>query len=747
MLRKSIMLPPPNVTGSLHIGHAFQQVLMDIYARHQRSLGHDIEWIAGFDHAGIALSSWIDSHTDLTDVADKIVHGHQVSKKHRSAITYQMQRLCLSIDWTKQYYTLDDNFSKAVLVGFDRLKESGLIYKGSRPVYWDSIAETVLSDSEVVYKEAETVSYDIKYSSDLIVTTTRPETLFGDTALAVHPTDERYKHLIGSQVKVPLTDRYIPVIESPLVEPDKGTGCMKITPAHDLLDSAIAREHQLDYIDLYDHTLRFNKNAFLCNDLCIDQGRTIVVNRLKSLGLITSSRVITHSTPHSDRTGVALEVIRTPQWFVRASVMAKKALPMLDRVTFLPGRWKKQCTDYLNNMNDWCISRQIWWGHPLPGDHGHVLDTWFSSALCPLVLSGWPDTKQPKTFDILVTGFDILFFWICRMIMFSGHFSSSLPFRKIVITGLIKDDKGEKMSKTRGNVINPLDIIDGTDNTESYGVDVLRLSLALFFSDNNECNFRKITLDKCKRFKHKIINAAKFTQTCVLKANTSTQEQHYIHDDFIRRSYDFRQNFSSYMEDFKIRNAAQLLIDFVYNDLCSWYIDAYKVIPSNLHAISIVWNTILPPLSCFMPMLAQKISYELHPLLKSVSPDKVQTLRGFIDSIRTLAKRNDISVSVEKGGVVNEDNVQLCSSLTKRKIILVEHLTHCSHTVVDTRISITSSKSIMSQVEKDNVLASINKIKGILCNSDFMTNAPQTVIDSMKAKLRKLESCIASTSE
>ncbi|MBP7981619.1 MAG: valine--tRNA ligase [Arenimonas sp.] len=660
----TIMLPPPNVTGTLHMGHAFQHTLQDALIRYHRMKGFDTHWQMGTDHAGIATEMVVNrnlAQAGLGETRDSLGRDAFIEKvwewKQQSGdtISRQMRRMGTSGDWTRARFTMDEGLSEAVIETFVRLHAEGLIYRGQRLVNWDPVLKTAISDLEVVSEEENGFLWSIAYpladgSGTLTVATTRPETLLGDTAVMVHPEDERYMHLVGKTVKLPLTEREIPIIADAYVDRDFGTGVVKVTPAHDFNDYAVGQRHGLPMINILTPDARINDNApEKYRGMDVRSARKTVLADLTELGLLVEEKAHKLQVPRGDRTGQIIEPYLTNQWFVKMDTLGARGLELVESgsVKFVPENWINTYRHWMGNIQDWCISRQLWWGHRIPAwydaegnifvgrteaearaKHGvpdtaaltrdsDVLETWFSSSLWSHSTLGWPNEQAMAALEfdkrlptsVLVTGFDIIFFWVARMIMMTEYFTGRVPFKDVYITGLVRDKDGQKMSKSKGNILDPIDIIDGitlealvekrtqglmqpqmaekirkatqkefADGIPAFGTDALRFTFASLATHGRDIKFDLNRAEGYKNFCNKLWNAARFVLMHCEDFETSgtpsarSEAEHWLLTQLSAVTGEVERHFADYRFDL----ASAALYEFAWNTYCDWFLEFAK---------------------------------------------------------------------------------------------------------------------------------------------------------------------------
>ncbi len=811
----SMVIPPPNVTGMLHMGHALNNTLQDILARYKRLKGYNVLWMPGTDHAGIATQNVVERY-----LAQKGISRHDIGRKkfieevwkwkeqYGNTIIRQLKRLGATCDWDRTRFTMDEGLSKAVREVFVRLYEEGLIYRGNYIINWCPRCHTALSDLEVEMQEQDGnlwyLKYPVKGENDrfVVVATTRPETMLGDTAVAVNPEDERYKDLIGKTVILPLMDREIPIIADEYVDKDFGTGVVKITPAHDFNDFLIGQKYNLDFINVMTQDAKMNENAGKYAGLDRYEARDKIVNDLEKLGLLEKIEEYKLFVGRCYRCSTIVEPLISKQWFVKIKPLAEKAIEAVKRgdTKIIPEQWENNYFGWMENIRDWCISRQIWWGHRIPvwycKDCGKemasredltsciycsssniyqdedVLDTWFSSALWPFSTMGWPE--KTKTLDVfyptsvLVTGFDILFFWVARMMMMGLKFMGDVPFRDVYIHALVRDEHGQKMSKSKGNVIDPLEII------EKHGADALRLTLAAFAAQGRDIRLSEQRIIGYKAFINKVWNAAKFVVMNISDFDYKKPESLSTIDKWIlAKLKECVKNYEKAMAEYKFNEVVHHIYQFTWHEFCDWYIELSKI---NLNdkrlrkatqwTLVYVFKAILQMLHPMIPFVTEELWHKFKVdsdiiVSKfidfneiedySVEFKEIENVKELISGIRNIRGELNISPSKKiRGYYVSEDNFinknlnYICklanlSSFEEKKEEIQRKFV--KDYVVKTEIYLDIEDVVDIEGEKTRLNKEIQKIKKELekiekklQNEAFLSKAPMHVVEKEKRK-------------
>ena len=801
-----IVIPPPNVTGKLHLGHAWDTTLQDIIIRYKKMQGFDALWVPGMDHAGIATQAKIDKRLKEMgykpremDRNEWLKHAWAWKDEYANTIHEQWAKLGLALDYSKERFTLDEGLNYAVRKVFVDLYNEGLIYRGERIINWDPEAMTALSNEEVIYKDTPGAFYHIKYMIEntndyLEVATTRPETLFGDTAVAVNPEDERYKHLIGKNVILPIVNKLIPIIGDEHADMEFGTGVVKITPAHDPNDFEVGERHNLERIVVINKNGTMNENALSYNGMDRFACREKLVNDLKEQGLLIKVEEITHSVGHSERTDVMVEPYLSKQWFVKMDVLAARVLENQEdkdnKINFVPERFEKILNHWMEIARDWCISRQLWWGHQIPAwykddevyvgleapeedgwvQDSDVLDTWFSSALWPFSTLGWPnETEMFKRYfptSVLSTGYDIIFFWVCRMAFQSLHFTNKRPFKDCIIHGLIRDKQGRKMSKSLGNGVDPMDVI------EKYGADALRFFLATSTSPGMDLRYDEEKVAANWNFINKLWNATRFVLTNVDDVNiTLNKEELDLTDKWLLTKYNNTiKEVTRNMEKYEFNNVGSALYSFIWDDFCDNYIEfaKYKLDkPSTKYVLIHVLKGILQMLHPFMPFVTDELYSNLSNtnIILSAYPkynkEEVYTLEeNLIDkvilditSIRNLKAVNNITKNAfvkfktsdelydlfKTSLKINEENIVTEDKSNFEKYSYTSSNIDIIYYEEGTKLDINLVKEEIKKLE-----SSIIKRTNLLNNENYVNKAPQNIVELDRVKLKeeteKLES-------
>jgi valyl-tRNA synthetase len=823
-----IVIPPPNVTGTLHMGHALNNTLQDILCRYKRMKGYNVLWQSGTDHAGIATQNVVEK-----DLAAKGTDRHAVGrekfielvwewrKKYGGLIINQLRRLGCCCDWSRERFTMDEGLSRAVKEVFVRLYEDGLVYRGDYIINWCPRCHTALADLEVEHEDKDSFLYHVRYPFEsrdgyLVVATTRPETLLGDTAVAVNPDDDRYKNIHGKSVLLPLLNRPIPVILDKYVDVEFGTGALKITPAHDPNDFEIGDAHGLDRVKVIDENGMMNELAGKYEGIDRFECREKILEDLKVEGLLEKIEPYRHAVGHCYRCKTMIEPLLSKQWFVKVGPLAKKAMMAVKEgeTRIYPTTWERVYFEWMSNIRDWCVSRQIWWGHRIPawycqdcgeiivrkeapeecpGCHSRklvqetdVLDTWFSSALWPFSTLGWPDeTDELRTFyptSVLVTGFDILFFWVARMMMMGIHFMGEVPFRDVYIHALVRDAEGKKMSKSKGNVIDPLEVMD------RFGTDAFRFTLAAFAAQGRDIKLSEERILGYRHFVNKIWNASRLVLMNLEGGNIpEKQEELYTLPDrwILARIGQLSREVSEALEEYRFNDAAGSCYQFVWHEFCDWYLEMAKLgiysdderLKANTKAVlADVLKTILKLLHPFMPFITEEV-WQLLPGndmsimvadFPEVSTDEINgkalsdmhLLMGVIAGIRNIRGEMRIPPSTlvhavmdvpdkEKERVLAENLAHIHTLGKVEKFSVVSHAPkpEASATAVfeDMQIHVLLKGLLDFEEEKKRInkeIAKLEKELGLsnrkLANADFLEKAPPHIIEEVREKVENL---------
>lgn len=794
----AIVIPPPNVTGKLHLGHAWDTTLQDIIIRFKRMQGYDALWVPGMDHAGIATQAKVDAKLKDMGINPRSLERTEWLKyawdwknEYAENIHKQWAKMGLSLDYTKERFTLDSGLSDAVKYVFVTLYNEGLIYRGERIINWDPQAMTALSNEEVIYKDVPGAFYHIKYFIEgtndyLEVATTRPETLFGDTAVAVNPNDERYKDLIGKNVVLPIVNKLIPIIGDEHADPEFGTGIVKITPAHDPNDFEVGNRHNLERIIVINPDGTMNENALVYNGLDRFLCRKKLVEDLKNSGLLINVEEITHSVGHSERTGVMVEPYLSKQWFVKMRPLADRVLENQkdkdSKVNFVPERFEKIMNHWMEITYDWCISRQLWWGHRIPawykGDEVYVgmeaptedgwiqdedvLDTWFSSALWPFSTLGWPEEtdllKRYYPNNVLVTGYDIIPFWVNRMTFQGLHFTGKRPFKDCLIHGLIRDKEGRKMSKSLGNGVDPMDVID------EYGCDALRYFLSTSSAAGQDLRYDEEKVKSTWNFINKLWNASRFCLMNIEDLKGYDFSNLDVQDKWILSKLNkVISKVTKNMESYEFNNAGGELYNFIWSDFCDSYIEMSKFSldsVSTKSTLCYVISAILKMLHPFMPYVtdeiysmlpirdAENIMVSSYPLVNEEfnfdnEEKETEEIIGFIAAFRNVKQENAISKDAKV--MVNFDNslinkmLKLDGNLVNDKLSIKEY--KVSYGKLEALIyyekEVTEEDILAKEKQIESLKASILKREKLLSNAGFVSKAPEQLVNDEKRKLEE----------
>ncbi|MBQ5430952.1 MAG: valine--tRNA ligase [Lachnospiraceae bacterium] len=837
----TIVMPPPNITGKLHMGHALDNTMQDILIRYKRMQGYEALWQPGTDHAAIATEVKVtnmlkDKGIDKREIGREefLKHCWEWRDEYGRTIINQLKKLGSSADWERERFTMDEGCSNAVEEVFVRLYEKGYIYKGSRIINWCPVCQTSLSDAEVEHEDQDGFFWHINYpivgeeGRFVEIATTRPETLLGDTAVAVNPEDERYKDIIGKELALPLTDRTIPVIADSYVDKEFGTGCVKITPAHDPNDFEVGKRHDLEEINILNDDATMNSKCGKYVGMDRYEARKAMVKDLEDLGLLVKVVPHSHAVGTHDRCHTTVEPMVKPQWFVRMKEMGKAALDALHNgdLTFVPENYGKTYEHWLSDIKDWCISRQLWWGHRMPvyycdacgefvvqrggapdvcpkcgGTHftqeSDTLDTWFSSALWPFSTLGWPEKTPELDYfyptDVLVTGYDIIFFWVIRM-MFSGiEQTGKSPFHHVLIHGLVRDDKGRKMSKSLGNGIDPLEVID------QYGADALRLTLMTGNAPGNDMRFYMERVENSRNFANKIWNASRFIQMNLegFELTKPADEDLKTEDRWIISLVNtLAKDVTENMDKYELGIAVSKVYDFIWEEFCDWYIEIVKPRMYNrdedkvsanaaLYTLKTVLSDALKLLHPFMPFITEEIFCSLNPDAPSIMisqwpeyhEDKkdmeaeniLTRAKDLVRGMRTVRKDMNVPPSKKAALIITSsdekvrklfaENTGIYAGLAGASEVKVQEGTEgvdetaVSFIIPDTTVYIPLNELVDMEKEKERLLKEKKRLEGelkrsraMLSNEKFLSKAPEAKVNEEKEKLAQYEQMMADVS-
>ena len=834
----TIVMPPPNITGKLHMGHALDNTLQDILIRYKRMQGYNALWIPGTDHASIStevkvINKLKEEGIDKNDLGREgfLKRTWEWREEYGRTIVDQLKKIGSSCDWDRERFTMDEGCSEAVLEVFTRLYEKGYIYKGSRIINWCPVCQTSISDAEVEHEEQAGHFWHINYpiadgSGYVEIATTRPETLLGDTAVAVNPDDERYTNLVGKMLKLPLTDREIPVVADPYVDKEFGTGCVKITPAHDPNDFEVGRRHNLPEINIMNDDATINCPGSKYDGMDRYEARKAMVADLEAQGLLVKVEEHVHNVGTHDRCGTTVEPMIKQQWFVKMEEMAKPAIEAIKNgdLTFVPERFDKTYLHWLENIRDWCISRQLWWGHRIPAYYcdecgetvvsktaptvcpkcgcthltqdPDTLDTWFSSALWPFSTLGWPKNTEELDYfyptDVLVTGYDIIFFWVIRMVFSGYEQTGKCPFHHVLIHGLVRDSLGRKMSKSLGNGIDPLEIID------KYGADALRLTLVTGNAPGNDMRFYMERVEASRNFANKVWNASRFIMMNMEKAeipdeidlNTLTAADKWI----LSKVNSLAKEITANMDNFDLGIAVQKIYDFIWEEFCDWYIEMVKPRLWNdedetkgaaLWTLKNVLINALKMLHPYMPFITEEIFCNLsdeESIMISSWPEykeewnfeaeenAIETIKEAVRGLRTVRTSMNVPNSKKATVYVVSENAKIREIFEHGKVFFAalgfasEVIVQADKTgIADDAVSallpeaaiymplqelvdIEKEKERLHKEEK-RLEGELNRVNGMLNNEKFVSRAPEAKIQEERAKLEKYTQMMSQVKE